>query len=217
MKQLRANSSGTLQNVETNTSGPLIGTHYCGKTKSGRIKLQRENLVLYGIGGLYEVISSRLVQGKRKVKTSAIPTRLTSDYKTQSGKDEQRIACVGRRSGREFRFVGRIVSRRSRSNPIQKDSKVVSISNVVRAEEALARKKNLLEELQVISRARNMGLDPGLKLKQMCALLQESRSSVYRKIKMGIFPQQIKRGKGSFWLLSQIEEYSAGKWRSVSK
>jgi predicted DNA-binding transcriptional regulator AlpA len=65
-------------------------------------------------------------------------------------------------------------------------------------------------EFEVIAAQRAAGLDPDLRMSFIPAFLGESKASLYRKMGKG-FPQPIKRGKGSFWPMSQIEAYKAGQ------
>ena len=65
-------------------------------------------------------------------------------------------------------------------------------------------------QYEVIAAQRAAGLDPDLRMSFIPAFLQESKASLYRKMGKG-FPQPIKRGKGSFWPMSQIEAYKAGQ------
>lgn len=76
--------------------------------------------------------------------------------------------------------------------------------------------EKLQNELEHLGAIRKAGLDPDLKIRHVCALVQESHASVYRKIKQREFPAPIKRGKGSFWPLSQIELYKSGEWAALS-
>lgn len=65
-------------------------------------------------------------------------------------------------------------------------------------------------QYEVIAAQRAAGLDPDLRMSFIPDFLQESKASLYRKMGKG-FPQPIKRGKGSFWPMSQIEAYKAGQ------
>lgn len=71
-------------------------------------------------------------------------------------------------------------------------------------------------ELEVIAAQRAAGLDPDLRMSFIPAFLGESKASLYRKMGKE-FPQPIKRGKGSFWPMSQIEAYKAGQLVGVAK
>lgn len=231
MNQRKEQTNCPTTNIEAQTYIDRIQTQYCGETRSGKIRLRRGSVTLYGIGRLYEVISTKLVDGKRKVKLNSTPKRTTTydekRAKRHSGiagscgsepkSDQKRIACIGRTSGKEFRFIGTIL--RGKGHKLDQNKKIIPLSALgdIRVNFAEEKTKNLLKELQLISGARNTGFDPSLKLVQVCVLVQESRSSVYRKIACGTFPPQIKRGKGSFWLLSQIENYAAGKWEVNTK
>jgi predicted DNA-binding transcriptional regulator AlpA len=65
-------------------------------------------------------------------------------------------------------------------------------------------------QLTVIAAQRAAGLDPDLRMSFIPDFLQESKATLYRKMGKG-FPYPIKRGKGSFWPMSQIEAYKAGQ------
>lgn len=209
MKQLyKISNSAAVTRNEANSL--TTRTLYCGKTNDGRIFLMRDDLIMYGTGSLYEVKSSRIVEGRRKIKLSRTPLLSTFDREPKQESKVRRISCIERKSGKEFRFVGAIELEKGRTDANQFGTGTLPTSyGMQRPCEVQGR---LVEELQLVVAARDMGLDPGLKLRQVCALLQESRSSVYRKIAHHIFPPPIKRGKGSFWLLSHIDIYSAGNW-----
>ena len=65
-------------------------------------------------------------------------------------------------------------------------------------------------EYEVIAAQRAAGLDPDLRMSFISGFLQESKANLYRKMGKS-FPNPIKRGKGSFWPMSQIEAYKAGQ------
>jgi len=70
--------------------------------------------------------------------------------------------------------------------------------------------KSFQRQYEVIAAQRAAGLDPDLRMSFIPAFLQESKASLYRKMGKG-FPHPIKRGKSSFWPMSQIEAYKAGQ------
>ena len=74
-----------------------------------------------------------------------------------------------------------------------------------------ARSANYAVELERIGLARAAGLDPDVRMEFMPLFLNESRANIYRKLKLGQFPEPVKRGRGSFWPMSTIEAYKAGK------
>jgi predicted DNA-binding transcriptional regulator AlpA len=55
------------------------------------------------------------------------------------------------------------------------------------------------------------GGDPDMRMALITAYLQESKASLYRK-KGKTFPEPIKRGRGSYWPMSLIDQYKAGKY-----
>ena len=74
-----------------------------------------------------------------------------------------------------------------------------------------ARSANYAVELERIGLARAAGLDPDVRMEFIALFLNESRANIYRKLKLGQFPEPVKRGRGSFWPMSTIEAYKAGK------
>lgn len=74
-----------------------------------------------------------------------------------------------------------------------------------------ARYANYAVELERIGLARAAGLDPDVRMEFISLFLNESRANIYRKLKLGQFPKPVKRGRGSFWPMSTIEAYKAGK------
>ena len=74
-----------------------------------------------------------------------------------------------------------------------------------------ARSANYAVELERIGLARAAGLDPDVRMEFISLFLNESRANIYRKLKLGQFPKPVKRGRGSFWPMSTIEAYKAGK------
>lgn len=74
-----------------------------------------------------------------------------------------------------------------------------------------ARSANYAVELERVGLARAAGLDPDVRMEFISLFLNESRANIYRKLKLGQFPEPVKRGRGSFWPMSTIEAYKAGK------
>lgn len=93
---------------------------------------------------------------------------------------------------------------------------VAPTSQAERGKQHVVNIQELQAEFERIGVSRRAGLDPDLKIRHVCALVQESHASVYRKIKLGKFPAPIKREISSFWPLSQIELYKSGEWTAVS-
>jgi len=194
-----------------------ISTRYFGQTPSGHIKLVRGDVVMFGIGKLYPVISKREVAGRKKVKLNRTPVRVSPSYSCEAGITERRIACLGRNSGKEFRFIGIIESTGVRNDAMKPVAGQKVISSTANENIKCKEGRALIDELELIAAARGAGFNPTLRLNQVCALLQESRSNIYRKIACGAFPPPVKRGRGSFWPLSQVEKYAAGDWPSPAK
>ncbi|QDZ30671.1 AlpA family phage regulatory protein [Noviherbaspirillum sp. UKPF54] len=56
-------------------------------------------------------------------------------------------------------------------------------------------------------------MDSDLKIDEVMFCVNESRPTIYRKMKSGHFPQRIKRGRSSFWKASQVLAYRDGRWK----
>ena len=77
-----------------------------------------------------------------------------------------------------------------------------------------ARQTRFQQELVRIAQIRTTGLDPDVDMEFIRAYFRTSPATAYRKIKLGTFPRQIKRGSSSVWPFSVIEAYRLGQWVS---
>lgn len=70
-----------------------------------------------------------------------------------------------------------------------------------------------VRELERIRHERAAGLDSTVRIQFLVIYLGECRANLYRKMKMvpAQLPLPIKRGRGSFWTMSSIDAYAAGK------
>jgi predicted DNA-binding transcriptional regulator AlpA len=73
--------------------------------------------------------------------------------------------------------------------------------------------ENFISELASISAHRQAGLDPDVKVAFIVQYVHESHANLYRKMAAGLFPKPIKRGRGSFWPMSQVEAYKRGEYK----
>ena len=77
-----------------------------------------------------------------------------------------------------------------------------------------ARQVRFQQELVRVAQIRTTGLDPDVDMEFIRAYFPTSPATAYRKIKLGAFPKQIKRGSSSVWPFSVIEAYRLGQWVS---
>ena len=70
-------------------------------------------------------------------------------------------------------------------------------------------------DLERISAQRAAGFDPDLRMSFISAFLCESKANLYRKMGKE-FPLPVKRGRGSFWPMSEIEVYKTGQGFGVA-
>ena len=96
------------------------------------------------------------------------------------------------------------------------DDKFCSEKKPVLTNQALEQSKlNALRiQFNKIAAQRDVGLDPDVTMSFITFYVNESKATLYRK--MGkTFPLPIKRGKSSFWPLSQIDAYKAGNYAPI--
>ncbi|QDL56686.1 hypothetical protein EXZ61_05520 [Rhodoferax aquaticus] len=56
-------------------------------------------------------------------------------------------------------------------------------------------------------------MDPAVRIAFAAHYLGESESNLYRRRADGQFPKPIQRGKGAFWLMSDLDAFKAGTWK----
>lgn len=68
-------------------------------------------------------------------------------------------------------------------------------------------------EMLRVETLRSQGSDPTVRIAFAAHYVGESQATLYRKIKVGQFPQGIKREIGVFWHLSLLDAYKEGRWQ----
>jgi predicted DNA-binding transcriptional regulator AlpA len=63
--------------------------------------------------------------------------------------------------------------------------------------------------MEIPMRATPSGSDALITMSTLVAMLQRSRASLYRDIERGTFPKQVKLGKSSRWIRSEVEDHIA--------
>ena len=76
-----------------------------------------------------------------------------------------------------------------------------------------AKLARLEKEFQRVIAQRASGIDPAVRMAFVAHYLGESESNLYRKKAEGQFPYSIQRGKGTFWLLSDLDAFKKGAWK----
>jgi predicted DNA-binding transcriptional regulator AlpA len=218
------NSIGRNNNMKgCNDAGVIRETHgfYCGLKRNGEVKLNVNGKKLLGCGKVYS--SQRKTELNGKIKRLRVHKHTSSNYQPDPAKDIL-IRCECIKTGKPFRFIGSIKNYHNNVPPITTISKKIAESVFNEIPQTLVAKKivmtsqkttsqtgdDLKLEMQQIMAQRLAGIDPFVKLKNVCVLVKESKPTLYRKMKMSQFPLPIKRGRQSFWRLSQIEEYAVG-------
>lgn len=79
-----------------------------------------------------------------------------------------------------------------------------------------AKLARLQKEFQRVNAQRASGIDPAVRMAFAAHYLGESESNLYRRRADGQFPQPIQRGKGTFWLMSDLDAFKAGTWKPVA-
>jgi predicted DNA-binding transcriptional regulator AlpA len=65
------------------------------------------------------------------------------------------------------------------------------------------------QNMEIIMHSSPSSPDALITLSTLVEMLQRSRASLYRDIKRGEFPKQIKLGNSSRWIRSEVEDYLA--------
>jgi predicted DNA-binding transcriptional regulator AlpA len=76
-----------------------------------------------------------------------------------------------------------------------------------------AKLARLQKEFQRVNIQRASGIDPSVRMAFAAHYLGESESNLYRRRAEGQFPKPIQRGKGTFWLMSDLDAFKAGTWK----
>ncbi len=76
-----------------------------------------------------------------------------------------------------------------------------------------AKLARLQKEFQRVNAQRASGIDPAVRMAFAAHYLGESESNLYRRRADGQFPKAIQRGKGTFWLMSDLDAFKAGTWK----
>ena len=76
-----------------------------------------------------------------------------------------------------------------------------------------AKLARLQKEFQRVNAQRASGIDPAVRMAFAAHYLGESESNLYRRRADGQFPKPIQRGKGTFWLMSDLDAFKAGTWK----
>ncbi len=139
----------------------------------------------------------------------------TPDYQANPSLDRQYTA-IHPRTGELFTVYGQLKS----APPAITVSK--GSAYLTESAEALTTGKNekpktkriatFHKQLQTLVEQRKLGIDPDLRMAFLVDYLAESKATLHRKMSLGKFPAPVKRGRGSFWPMSLIEQYKAGSF-----
>jgi len=185
------------------------------------VKLKLYGKKIVGHGKLY--LSQRKKDSTGKLNRVRVLKHTSPGYQRDPASDIL-IRCECIKTGRPFRFIGSISAyheNESTCTAIQEHAPRVEteelIETQVQKSERITRPTarpragaELRLEMEQIVAQRMAGIDPLIKLKHVCVLVNESKPTLYRKMKISKFPRPTKRGHQSFWRLSQIEAYVAG-------
>ena len=191
-----------------------------GQSPDGRIRI-KQNGANYLITGTLSELRSRLDENKEH-KWSRRLIATTPGYKASMANDKSVIAHCPK-TGKGYRVTGLFKELKpkpivSNSLPLlaqatiplklQFDKLLDPIEVKVKAQDSRTQQQ-YQRDYEVIAAQRAAGLDPDLRMSFIPAFLGESKANLYRKMGKA-FPKPVKRGKGSFWPMSQIEAYKAG-------
>lgn len=192
---------------------------YHGFNAQGQFRASKNGITHLVSGILYERRSYADVTGRTKWKRYKVAA--TPGYVSHAAAERSVVAlCVN--SGVAYRIVGVF---QTESAPYS-DAVVARAVDMTASDASLPAheqhgihaifdkshqvKANKRYDFASIVAQRQAGLDPDLRMSFIAIFLNESKANLYRKMGKG-FPPPIKRGKGSFWPMSQIEAYKAGQ------
>lgn len=188
-----------------------------GQSSNGCIRVKHQGQNHLVTGQLQERHCSKDALGMVKIVYHLVST--TPGYQPSPLRDKT-VNAVCPDTGKRFRVIGsfktlapKFVSITHKTADAAPAIAVETVAKrpVVRSEPNPA----FAREYFVIAAQRAAGLDPDLRMSFIPEFLQESKANLYRKMGKG-FPHPIKRGKGSFWPMSQIEAYKAGQMVGVT-
>lgn len=212
---------------------PLSQAIYHGTNSDGRhrIMLNGERNVATAV--LYEIVSNNKLDAKAGSIRRLVST--TPGYE-KGAEGEVNFVAQCPESKKRYRLIGWLKSCSAKptlpvpmvpvalvepATPTATTREVGKTISKATASEGKVLKKNrsravhehhaCARELERIAAHRAAGLDPDLRMEFIVDYLGESRATLYRKMGKS-FPMPIKRGKGSFWPMSQIDAYKAGTY-----
>jgi predicted DNA-binding transcriptional regulator AlpA len=213
---------------------------YLGLNESGRIRLKLEDETLLINGAVF--VSTPPAPGHSKVVL--VPVNSTPGYKRQP---EHQKYLARTDTGETFRVIGTVEkvlsstvssAKNNVDNPAENaakapDSRPEPVSKHAASDSLLASPKSkksqpvdakkqaklarLEKEFLRVKAQLLSGLDPAVRMAFAAHYLGESESNLYRKKAEGQFPQPIQRGKGIFWLLSDLDAFKNGTWKATSE
>nr|WP_295785762.1 hypothetical protein [Rhodoferax sp.] len=188
-----------------------------GQSSNGCIRVKHQGQNHLVTGRLKERHCSKNAHGMVKIFYRLVST--TPGYQS-SPLTDWIVDAVCPTTGKNFRVSGKFKTLAPKSVSVLHKAaeatpaitvNTVAKSPVVRSEPNPA----FAREYFIIAAQRAAGLDPDLRMSFITVFLNESKANLYRKMGKA-FPQPIKRGKSSFWPMSQIEAYKAGQLVGVS-
>ena len=213
---------------------PLSHAIYHGTNSDGRHRIMINGEKNAATAVLYEIVLKK----KRDAKAGSIRRLVSTTPGYEKGAEgEMSFIAQCPKSKKRYRLIGWLKSCSEKpalpeplvpvalvvepAMPTATTSEVDKIISKATASEGKVLKKNrsravherhaCARELERIAAHRASGLDPDLRMEFIVDYLGESRATLYRKMGKS-FPMPIKRGKGSFWPMSQIDAYKAGTY-----
>jgi predicted DNA-binding transcriptional regulator AlpA len=207
---------------------------YLGLNESGRIRLQLGDKTLLINGAVY----AGTTPAAGHTKIVLVPVNATPGYQREP---EHKKFLAQTATGETFRIIGTVEKTRSPAAHIQKKSVRTILNSAANAPDSqllapaslskhttsapskpapskpidakkYAKLARLQKEFQRVNAQRANGIDPTVRMAFAAHYLGESESNLYRRRAEGQFPKPIQRGKGTFWLMSDLDAFKAGTW-----
>lgn len=182
-----------------------------GQSNDGCIRVKHQGSNHLVTGRLQERHRSKNAHGIVKTIYRLVST--TPGYQP-SPLEDRTVDAVCPETGRHFRVTGTFQKLAPTTASVTQkpdDAAAITVKKVAVTPEARREPSPVYQrQCFVVAAQRAAGLDPDLRMSFITVFVNESKANLYRKMGKG-FPPPIKRGKGSFWPMSQIEAYKAGQ------
>jgi len=187
----------------------------CGIAEDHHILIGRNGQLISMKGTLYELVPKVGAKGSKKAVRKQVFT--SPDY-TDGMNGEESFTARSILTDKRYRVIGVAIGQMVQQCAASSPSMQSAIKAPVSLESnSSTRHRSHLEkfkrELDFATAQREAGLDPMVRIEFAALYVGESKANLNRK--SGVtFPPPLKRGRGAFYLLSDLDAYKNGTYQS---